>query len=441
MDSGKVKEVITVQKKLCILLVLSACFFMSSSACSNELGTYLEDLLGKNNQIKSYEAKKEQAEEKLWQAKSKYMPRVDASAQAGKETIAREVGEYSSKDRSYVNVKSTQLVTDFGKTSAGIARARGLMRQAELQLNLVRKQVLLEGITAYLQVLQAREQLHYAKKSEKNIREQTGMEETLVRKGAGLSSDVLQAKAQLSGAMALRVRAEGDLETALSRFQAVFHTVLDEGEIATLTTPAIREDNIPLTKDEAVSQALKANPRLLVLRKALDVAGRDIDIQQGNLLPTVNLFAELEYKENDAGIRGYRKDTRGGVEVNYNLFSSGGDWASFKAARKNRVSVLKNLEYEQKQVEKRARNDWNNFLVQTKNHRLLQNQARIANEFLELAKKERKLGNRSLLDILAGETEYIRSVSDAVAAEISRKLAVYKLLYTTGDLSLNTVTR
>ncbi|MFO7817265.1 MAG: TolC family protein, partial [Desulfovibrionales bacterium] len=206
---------------------LVSLFFHEFFSLLHELGVYLEDLLDKNNQIKSYEAKKEQAEHSLWQAKSKYMPRVDASAQAGKETIAREVGEYSNKDRSYVNVKSTQLVTDFGKTTAGIARARGLMRQAELQLNLVRKQVLLEGITAYLQVLQAREQLHYAKKSEKNIREQTGMEETLVRKGAGLSSDVLQVKAQLSGAMALRVRAEGDLETALSRFQAVFHTVLD----------------------------------------------------------------------------------------------------------------------------------------------------------------------------------------------------------------------
>ncbi len=400
---------------------------------------YLQGLLDKNNQVKSYEAKRRQAKEKLWQAKSRYLPQVNLHSQANKENIDREHGRYTHMDRSYINVRSTQLVTDFGKTSAGIDKAQELLRRAELQLNMVRKKVLLEGVTAYLQVLQAKERLRYARRSEKNIKEQTGMEKTLVRKGAGLSSDVLQARSQLAGARALRIRAEGELEMAMNRFQAVFHTRLEDEELAAMVKPDLPGEKLPETRREAVRKALKDNPKLLVLEKALEAAGEEVDIQEGNLLPRINLFAAMEYKENDSGIRGYRKDTRGGIELSCDLFKSGGDWAAYKAAREKKTSKLKNLKYQRKQVQKKARNDWNSFRIQTKNHEHLQNQARIASEFLEMAKKERKLGNRSLLDILSGETEYIRSVSDAVSADISRRLAAYKLLYTTGDLTLKTI--
>ena len=49
-----------------------------------------------------------------------------------------------------------------------------------------------------------------------------------------------------------------------------------------------------------------------------------------------------------------------------------------------------------------------------KNAQFLTNQARISNEFLELARKERKAGNRTLLDVLGGETALINAQADAI---------------------------
>ena len=75
------------------------------------------------------------------------------------------------------------------------------------------------------------------------------------------------------------------------------------------------------------------------------------------------------------------------------------------------------------------------------NAELLGNQANIAAEFLEFARKERTLGRRSLLDVLSGETALINSSSDAASAEIDVAIAVFTLLDAMGELDEAALTR
>ena len=69
----------------------------------------------------------------------------------------------------------------------------------------------------------------------------------------------------------------------------------------------------------------------------------------------------------------------------------------------------------------------------------MQNQANISGEFLRLARKERRLGRRSLLDVLSGETVEINASSDATSAENQVIVAAYSLLFVMGDLSLEDI--
>ena len=85
------------------------------------------------------------------------------------------------------------------------------------------------------------------------------------------------------------------------------------------------------------------------------------------------------------------------------------------------------------------RNAWQNLQTSQLNAGFLRNQANISGEFLALARKERKLGTRTLLDVLAGETSFISSISAAVAAESARDLAAYNLLFAMGVLSVDNV--
>ncbi len=63
-------------------------------------------------------------------------------------------------------------------------------------------------------------------------------------------------------------------------------------------------------------------------------------------------------------------------------------------------------------------------------------QAELTAAFLELARKERMLGNRSLLEVLNGETSLINAKSDSYASRIDTSLAAFSLLEITGVLSL-----
>ncbi len=76
------------------------------------------------------------------------------------------------------------------------------------------------------------------------------------------------------------------------------------------------------------------------------------------------------------------------------------------------------------------------MLTAKSNAEFLRNQANISGEFLVLARKERRLGKRSLLDVLNGETSYISALSSAVSAETDYALAAYKLLHAMGSLDL-----
>ena len=65
----------------------------------------------------------------------------------------------------------------------------------------------------------------------------------------------------------------------------------------------------------------------------------------------------------------------------------------------------------------------------------LQEQADIAEAFLELARVERQLGNRSLIDILSGEVSLINARSDAISAQYDAILAILSLVEVMGALS------
>ena len=77
--------------------------------------------------------------------------------------------------------------------------------------------------------------------------------------------------------------------------------------------------------------------------------------------------------------------------------------------------------------------------ITERNALFLRNQANISGEFLRLARKERRLGRRSLLDVLSGETVEINASSDATNAENQVIVAAYNMLFVMGDLKVEDI--
>lgn len=425
-------------KKIIVLII--ACLALSCSTVQGEtLRDRLQVLLEKHERIHAAKQSKDAARHDANAAMGALLPQINAVGSGSRQEIdpARDNTDASVLIRNEQDVEAEQLLFDFGLAWYTYEQAETEEERSDIELDNITQALVFEATRAYLSTKRAYEKLTYARQSEQSIKDQTGIEETLVERGAGLSSDVLQAKQQLAGAQALRVVAEGELMNAQSRFLAVFGEAISEEQIAQLETPPPPFDLLPAELDEAVSIALENNRELLMAQKDVTAAEQGVKIARAEFFPTINAFAEVNRRENDLGITGARVENREGVEASWTLFDGGANYAGFRRAQ----ALAKQAEYERadlaRTVEEQIRVAWENLKTFRSNADYLKNQSDILAEFLELARKERTMGERSLLDVLTAEVNHINASSQAVTAEYDTMAAAYNILYITGRLQLS----
>ncbi len=401
---------------------------------SLSLRSLIIKLTKNHEEIKNLSAQVEQAQAQYAQSKGLYYPTMDLVGDGGREKIDNEFTRDTTETRYSMTLRATQLITDFGKTNETIDRSGLFLDQKIAQLESTRQQLILDGITAYINIVKTRDRLKSAIQSESRIKELTGIEKTLVKKNAGLSSDVLQATSQLAGARALRVFAEGELNIAKNRFRAVFYRSITAAEIDQLEEIDFPHKHLPLELDKAIETALQKNPELIITRYNNRIAQGDVNIAKTAFYPRFNVFAEAVTKDNDAGVIGYSNEASAGLELKYNIFSGGSDNAALKAALASKKASSYRTGYVEKTIREQVNNSWDQLTTLRLRSDLLDEQAEIVKEFLELAKKERKMGTRSLLDVLTGEINYINAIATSISTRQDTKIAAFNLLFSIGNI-------
>ncbi|EGJ51087.1 TolC family outer membrane protein [Desulfocurvibacter africanus] len=406
------------------------------------LQSYLPALVTSHDRILAAAARVQATRYLYRQAWAGWYPHLALLADGGYEYIDRpdegardvDVNE-SSELKNTESLRLQQLIYDFGYTGGSIDEADARYSQAGHAFDAVRQEVLLAGVRAYVDTLRALSVLGYARRSEQNIKQQTGIEEALVQRGAGLSSDVLQAKSQLAAAISRRIGGEGELSNALSYFKAVFQQEPDSGTLQQFSVPDIPQALLPTGVDNAVALAFEHNPRLLAALKNVQAFEGGVEVARSRYYPSFFFVSDGTRKENDYSVSGVRTEARALVELRYELYSGGADSAALEAAKAERVRALRELDDLRRQVEQQARTAWSNYQTAQRRTESLSTQVDILYEFLELARKERRLGKRSLLDVLSGEVDYIIAQSNLAAARAETVKAAYELLYAMGRLT------
>ncbi|MES9880680.1 MAG: TolC family outer membrane protein [Sedimenticola sp.] len=420
-------------KKSAIALSISA-LLVSGTLQAEPLGELLPNLLENHDKIKAAKADLEGAGFNTRQANAAWYPSVTLTANVGREAQLKPAAADTTMNRSSTELKLTQLLADFGATSATTGMAGVREQKSVISLEMAKQNLLLDGVTAYMNLLRAIESLTYARKSEGNIKHQTGMEQSRVDRGSGFRTDVLQTKSALAGASATRVRAEGTLATSINRYRTVFRS--DMADLKTYKRPTFPGRALPKTVEEAIDIAMNKSLTLRSSNHDLEIARQTIQTKKAKFFPKVELIAEAKRKHNDAGTEGNKEEYIAKVQLTYPLYAGGGDSAAHSAAGSQLAAALNRHDDTRLTITESIRNSWQNMLTAKSNADFLRNQANISGEFLVLARKERRLGKRSLLDVLNGETSYISALSSAVSAETDYALAAYKLLHAMGNLNL-----
>lgn len=395
----------------------------------------LEQLMDSSDKLQAASAELESAGHLLKKAKSNWLPRLDARTEAGHEDIDKPTGS-TSELRNTQTLTVTQKIYDFGETSGEIESYRAHLDEVKAKHSVVRQEVIIEGITAYLKVIKEREKLKYARKSEKSIRELSGMQQALVERGAALSYEELQVKGQLAAAQSNLVTVKRELQKARNNFRAVFGFRLSDEQVEKLKAPALPSQKIPESLREAITVAHTQNPALVELKHAVQRKRGDLEKNKSAFYPKMNLKLDGKRRENDDGLDGVRWENRATVEVSYNLFSGFSDTENVKAQNQDIIATRKSLVDRQRSVEEEVRNAWIELETLKENIQLLSAQADITWEFLRLIKKKKAVGSDvNLLDILVGERDYIQATSARVSADMDELIAGYTLLHKMGIIN------
>lgn len=421
------------------LLVTSAFVFSAPPAYAQSLGENLQLLLTEHKRTLASNADVSAAEEQLSVAKGEWYPVFDATTNIGHERRNKPSG---SADTNLVprnlDLSVTQKLWDFGSTNAGIKRSRITLEQAQITREATLQGLIVEGISAHLNVIRAYKVLQFFKGSTENIQRQTELEDARVQRGAGFSTDVLQAKTQLAGAQALEIQADGALKQTLNRYRAVFG--FQPKDPSALKAPRLPLELLPKSLDETIEQTLNNNPQLHAARLGADIARQDIKITRADgFYPKFEASAESNFKKENGGTIGVQVEKLIKVEATFNFNLGSTATNTLKASEQQHIATTNRYGETKDNLEEQARNAWDNLQTARSNAEHLHNQANIAAEFLELARRERQLGNRSLIDVLAGETALISASSDAASADTNVALAVYTLLNVVGIITADVV--
>ena len=183
---------------------------------------------------------------------------------------------------------------------------------------------------------------------------------------------------------------------------------------------------------------MRGNPKLRASDMGAAIALETINsTKSSSFYPKFDVIASTLYKHNAGGAIGHQEDRSLKVQMSFPFNLGFTAINTLKAAKNDATSASLKVGETRDLIEQLVRDSWANLKTARSTRWFLRNQATISSEFLELARKERKLGNRSLLDVLNGETALINAQSDASSAEVDVIIARFTLINALGRLNPN----
>lgn len=408
------------------------------SAHANPIEYELKYLLDSHPKIREAEKTLESRRASIKEATSQYYPQVSVSGQMGPQTVDSPSeranntgGEPWSGFRNIAGLNVIQSVFDGFRTSSQVRSAKLNREIAQITLEGTRQNTLFEGVRTYIDVLRQRRLVEMAYENERTIQRQLNLEDERVRRGSGVTVDVLQAKSRLQIAKERRVGYEGSLANAISRYEQVFGHV---PQLAEMIDPAPPAEVIPSSLERAIEISLAENPALAGGAATIEIAREQRTQTLGGLYPTLDLVGSANYERQNNTVEGIRRDYSVGLSANWDLFTGGSTLAQAEKNSFDYQASMDNYDFTTTKVIEQARIAWQSLVTSLERKELLGNAVNIAAEVFDSRKKLRDAGKETVINVLDAENEVNNAQINYTTASYDQRVAIYQLLLAMGRL-------
>ncbi len=323
-----------------------------------------------------------------------------------------------------------------------IAAAKIRVQAGQADLRQSESSLFASVVTAYMDVIRGEALVELNRKNVAVL--ETNLQATNDRFEIGdvTRTDVAQSQSRLALARSSELSVEANLAAARELYIQLV------GKAPENLAPPPPLPGLPKDADEAVGIALDSSPSLIAARERSKAAEKDIDVASAGRLPRVSLFSSGSYTDYLGSVNrqyyGYDSfhSVTAGVSLSLPLFQGGLPAAQRRQAQAQAGATLEQEIAAERQVITQVRSAFTAYKAALDLIASSQVAVDASSLSLEGVRAENSVGNRTVLDILNAEQEYLNAQTDLVTARRNAYVAGFTLLAAMGraearDLNLD----
>ena len=322
------------------------------------------------------------------------------------------------------------LLYDFGATPLRIEAAKETVLATRASLVEVEQSVLLDAVTAYMDMRLETETVLLAENSLRLNQRELRAARDRFEVGEITRTDVSQAEARLAQARSVLALSQGDLEIARARFN------LAVGEFPGVLAAPPAAPSIPATLQQAKSVARQNHPAIRRVQHQVKAAELNVARAVAAMQPNLRFTGELSTTGRAGTVRNRSEEASGTLNMVIPLYQGGGLRAAHRQAIANSESVRAELLQSALVIEEAVARAWALLDVARASIVARRQQIQAARLAFEGVREEAKLGSRTTLDVLDAEQELLSAQNDLLEARRDEYVATYSLLSAMGLLTV-----
>jgi outer membrane protein len=308
--------------------------------------------------------------------------------------------------------------------------AESQVSAAREALRVIEQTILLNGATAYMDVLRDAANLEVQRSNVRVLEETLRQTRDRFNVGEVTRTDVAQAEAQLAAGQSAELAAESTLTTSRANYRQVI------GVEPTNLAPGAPVDRFsPSTLPASIDRGLVENPNVTAAMYGIDVAYLQVKINEGALYPTVVVQGAFQYASfpQISVVNQTSASLTGAMTVP--IYQGGQEYSLIRQSKESLTQQRLNLELTRNQVQQAVVQSWGQLQAAKAQVQAAQSQVTSSEVALNGVREEARVGPRTTLDVLNAQQALVNARVALVTAQHDRVVASYNLLAATGRLS------
>lgn len=419
-----------------ITLGLTLSFAQISVSFADTINSALASAYNNNPTLNAQRAATRAADENIPIAKSGYRPTITANANIGlSRTVANNGSPLIAATKTSLTPRGfgvviNQTLWDSYLTQNNVNAAEAAVSASQQALRNSEQNILFNGASAYLDVLRDRSIVAFQSKNLEFLNEQVRSEQTRFDVGEATRTDVAQARASRAAAQASVSLAAANLKSS----EAIYRQII--GKDPRELSPVQGVDKIiPNSTGKGIAIAQSEHPAIKSTEFLVDQAIYNVKAAESGLLPRVDLQAQASrnYETNSPDIDATNQSVTATLSVP--IYQGG---AQSGQVRQNKETLgQRRIQVDESVDSVRAAvvSAYSQYEGAKASLAANQEQLKAARLALEGAVEERKVGQRTTLDVLDTQTQVINAQIALANSNRDLKVAGYAILSAVGRLN------